>query len=138
MGFAHRFSVARRGLQGVARRSRRSPACPPGRRPIAYGEVWTDSDENEAELARIIVAPEARGRGVGRRLVTLLVAEAERLGFDEIWLRVVPANAPAIASYTNAGFRRAEPDEEERFNRGQPREYVWMRRSSPSHWPDVA
>ncbi|MGW3943035.1 GNAT family N-acetyltransferase, partial [Streptomyces phaeochromogenes] len=35
-------------------------------RPVAYGELWFDAEEDEVELARIIVAPEARGRGRGR------------------------------------------------------------------------
>ena len=93
----------------------------------AYGEVWEDHDENEAELARIIVAPHRRGQGVGRRFVSLLVDEAGRRGFSEIWLRVVPGNAPAIACYAAAGFVRATADEEAEFNEGQPRAYEWMR-----------
>ncbi len=40
---------------------------------VGYGEVWEDPDEGEAELARIIVNPRRRGRGLGRRLATLLV-----------------------------------------------------------------
>ena len=94
--------------------------------PVGYGEVWADPQENEAELARIVVAPEARRRGLGRALVTMLVEEARGLGFQEIWLRVVPTNAAALACYRSAGFQRATPEEEERFNRGQPRAYAWM------------
>lgn len=30
---------------------------------VGYGELWFDAEEDEVELARIIVAPEARGRG---------------------------------------------------------------------------
>jgi [ribosomal protein S18]-alanine N-acetyltransferase len=93
----------------------------------AYGEIWEDREEDEAELARIIVAPRFRGRGIGRRFVTLLAAEAVRRGFGATWVRVLPTNAPAHACYRSAGFHRAGRDEEERFNRGQPRKYVWMR-----------
>lgn len=92
-----------------------------------YGEVWTDEAEGEAELARIVVAPDVRGRGLGRRLVRLPVARAEALGFDEIWLRVIPSNEAAIACYRGAGFVRAAPGVEASFNVGQPHEYVWMR-----------
>jgi ribosomal protein S18 acetylase RimI-like enzyme len=98
--------------------------------PRAYGEIWEDAAEGEAELARIIVAPEARGRGVGREFTRLLAHEARRRGFRQIWLRVVPTNAAALACYRNAGFRRATRAEEVTFNRGQPRTYVWMRLSS--------
>ena len=92
-----------------------------------YGEVWEDR-EDEAELARIIVAPGLRGRGIGRRLAGLLAREAVvGRGFDEVWLRVLPSNAPAIACYRSAGFARATPEEEAAFNQGQPHAYVWMR-----------
>src|SRR5678809_255129 len=46
--------------------------------PVGYGETWVDDDEREVELARIIVAPPARGRGLGRELTRLLVTEARR------------------------------------------------------------
>ncbi len=93
----------------------------------AYGEVWEDHAEQEAELARIIVAPHRRGQGIGRRFVSLLVSEAERRGFAAIWLRVVPLNRAAIACYRGAGFERATTAEEAAFNANQPRGYVWMR-----------
>jgi ribosomal protein S18 acetylase RimI-like enzyme len=98
-----------------------------GDRPCGYGEVWEDRVEDEAELARIVVAPSARRRGLGRALVRLLAAEASRLGFRDVWMRVVPWNAAALASYAGAGFERASSTEEARFNRGQPHEYVWLR-----------
>lgn len=95
---------------------------------VGYGEVWEDREAAEVELARIIVDPERRGRGLGRRLVELLVREATARGFTQIWVRVVPTNGPALACYRSAGFDRATPEEEAAFNRGQPRGYVWMRR----------
>ena len=42
----------------------------------AYGQVVEDRAEDEAELARVIVAPERRGQGLGREFVTLLAIEA--------------------------------------------------------------
>jgi ribosomal protein S18 acetylase RimI-like enzyme len=96
-------------------------------RLCGYGELWEDRAEKEAELARILVAPSLRGRGIGRRFVGLLAERARDRGFDEIWLRVLPSNEAALASYRHAGFVRAEPEEEARFNEGQPRAYVWMR-----------
>lgn len=95
--------------------------------PCGYGEVWTDEAEAEAELAHVVVAPALRGRGIGRRLVRLLAERAAALGFDEIWVRVLPSNRPALASYRRAGFVRATPQEEASFNSAQPRRYVWMR-----------
>ena len=51
-------------------------------------------------------------------------AEARRLGWAHVWLRVVPDNEPALSRHVSAGFRRATPDEESAFNVGQPVEYV--------------
>jgi ribosomal protein S18 acetylase RimI-like enzyme len=95
--------------------------------PVAYGEVWDEAEADEAELARIVVAPERRGAGIGRAFVGLLVEQARAAGFDDVWLRVVPDNAPAIACYRGAGFVRASAEEETAFNEGQPVAYVWMR-----------
>ena len=94
---------------------------------VGYGEVWEDPDEGEAELARIVVDPALRGEGMGRRLVTLLAREARRLGYDNVWLRVAPDNAAALASYGAAGFTRATLEVEAAFNTGQPHAYAWMR-----------
>jgi ribosomal protein S18 acetylase RimI-like enzyme len=98
-----------------------------GYRVIGYGEIWEDPEEHEAELARLIVDPAERGRGAGRSMVRLLVGRARALGYEEVWVRVLPSNAPAIRAYAAAGFVRTTPQEESRFNRGQPRAYVWMR-----------
>lgn len=78
----------------------------------AYGEVWADEAEAEAELARVVVAPARRGRGLGQRLVGLLAERARALGLDAIWVRVLPTNHPALACYRAASFVRAAPDEE--------------------------
>src|SRR5215204_5611994 len=40
---------------------------------VGYGELWTDESEQEVELARIIVNPDHRCRGVGKLLVGLLL-----------------------------------------------------------------
>jgi [ribosomal protein S18]-alanine N-acetyltransferase len=98
-----------------------------GDRLLGYGEVWEDRDEHEAELSRLIVDPQMRGRGVGRRMVELLSERARALGYDDVWVRVVASNEPAIKAYAAAGFVRTSPEDESRFNQGQPREYVWMR-----------
>ena len=96
--------------------------------PVAYGDIWEDPDENEAELARLIVNPELRGLGLGRMLATALASESRRLGWSDVWLRVDPDNAPARRCYAAAGFARATPAEERAFNEGQPIDFVWMRR----------
>jgi RimJ/RimL family protein N-acetyltransferase len=99
-----------------------------GEEPIGYGEVWVDEPEREVELARIIVSPNQRGRGVGRRLVRLLLERAALAGLPDAYVRVVPENAAAIGCYLGAGFSPVSEPEREEFNRGQPVGYVWMHR----------
>jgi ribosomal protein S18 acetylase RimI-like enzyme len=94
--------------------------------PAGYGEIWVDEPEDETELARIVIDPARRGRGLGRKLVRLLSTEAARHGLAETWLRVVPENAAAISCYRAAGFVRAPADLEATFNIGQRRQYAWM------------
>jgi ribosomal protein S18 acetylase RimI-like enzyme len=101
--------------------------CLDGDEPVGYGEVWEDREAGEAELARVLVDPARRGRGIGRELTLLLAGRAREAGFAELWLRVVPDNEPALAAYRAAGFERTSPEEEASFNVGQPRAYVWMR-----------
>ncbi|MFF6870047.1 GNAT family N-acetyltransferase [Streptomyces sp. NPDC003444] len=95
---------------------------------LGYGEVWTDAEEDEAELARIVVAPEARGRGVGRVLVRALLDRALGAGFDDVFLRVHPDNAVALRCYEGAGFVPVDPDEAAEWNAVQPVPYVWLTR----------
>ena len=95
--------------------------------PAAYGEVWFDDEEGEAELAHVIVAPAHRSAGVGRRLVEALAGRAaERCA--SIIMRVRPDNLAAQRCYAAAGFTRVPPVEEAQWNVGQPHAYVWMRR----------
>ena len=94
---------------------------------VGYGEIWEDLEEQEAELARLVIAPEHRGRGHGRAMTRALADAAHRRGFGAVWLRVVAENGAARRAYEAAGFARATPEEEAAFNVGQPRAYVWMR-----------
>ena len=59
-----------------------------------------------AELDRVCVAPEARGRGVGRLLVESVTADARAHGVEVLGLEVRGNNHGAIALYEHCGFRR--------------------------------
>lgn len=52
----------------------------------------------------IEVAPEHRGRGVGRALMGLAVEFARERGAGHLWLEVTNVNAPAIHAYRRMGF----------------------------------
>jgi ribosomal protein S18 acetylase RimI-like enzyme len=75
------------------------------RRPQeALGHVEMTVDGAAARLSRVLLAPARRGRGWGRRLVSLAVEEARRRGAHEVGLNVVRGNAPALRTYRALGF----------------------------------
>lgn len=95
--------------------------------PVAYGEVWLDAEEDEAELAHLVVDPARRRRGWGRELV-LRLAELAACAATHVVLRVEPDNTLAQRVYQGCGFRLLPTQDQDAFNAGQPRRYVWMRR----------
>ncbi|MFD9633021.1 GNAT family N-acetyltransferase [Streptomyces violascens] len=52
----------------------------------------------------IEVAPQHRGRGVGRALMGRAVEFARECGAGHVWLEVTNVNAPAIHAYRRMGF----------------------------------
>ena len=84
-------------------------------RPVAKLERSIDHSRYGVQLAGIVVAPDHRGRGIGRGLVavatrTVLAArEARGLEPPAVTLHTRAANAPALVAYAAAGFRVLEP-----------------------------
>jgi ribosomal-protein-alanine N-acetyltransferase len=71
---------------------------------LGFGQFWV-RDPGVAHLARIILAPDARGQGLGTTLCELLMAEAARsTGAGAFTLRVYRDNDPALAIYERLGF----------------------------------
>ena len=77
---------------------------------VPVGQIRLDRlDSGRVEIG-IAVAPEMRGRGIGRILLRLGKDEARRdpaLGSTSLVARIRPENAASIALFTGAGFRLA-------------------------------
>lgn len=100
-----------------------------GERLLGYGELWFDAEEDEVELARLVVAPGVRGQGLGRELVRGLLAEARLSGLSDVFMRVHPDNAAALRCYRGAGFETVDAESAAAWNAGQPVAYVGLRHS---------
>jgi phosphinothricin acetyltransferase len=68
--------------------------------PVSRREVY----RGVAEVS-VYVATEARGRGVGKRLLHDLVSAAERAGIWTLQAAVFPENPATLQLHTAAGFR---------------------------------
>jgi GNAT superfamily N-acetyltransferase len=72
--------------------------------PVGCGALRFLNDET-GELKRMYVVPSMRGKGLGRRLVAALEAEARMLGARRLVLETGIRQAAALALYRATGFR---------------------------------
>jgi ribosomal protein S18 acetylase RimI-like enzyme len=103
--------------------------------PRAGGAVWlvdgeaelrgslalTDEGEGLGRLRWFVLDPTLRGRGLGRRLVSELVATARQQGFERLELETFSALTSAARIYREHGFTRTW--ERERTDWGPPITY---------------
>lgn len=89
---------------------------------LAHAELTVLPEHLLGRIARVIVAPDARGSGVGSAMLKRIVTLAfDELGLHRLELVVFALNAPARRCYERAGFR------EEGFARD-------ARRGSDGYW----
>jgi phosphinothricin acetyltransferase len=87
----------------------------------AYAGVVEDS---------IYLAEEARGRGLGRALLTALVESTERAGIWTVQTGVFPENAASLALHRAVGFREVGVRERVGQLHGRWRDVVLLERRS--------
>jgi putative acetyltransferase len=78
-----------------------------GANAVATGALVLNG--NWAELKRMWVVPEARGRGVAKTMLATLEAEARRANVHALRLETGVSSAAALRLYASAGFRRIGP-----------------------------
>lgn len=61
------------------------------------------------EMKRVYLDPQARGKGIGRRLVAQIIEAARDVGYRRLWLDTLPELAEAAALYRRLGFREIAP-----------------------------
>ena len=65
-------------------------------------------DESRCEMKRLYVRPAFRNRGIARKLVDTVLADARSIGYHEMLLDTLPFLTEAIAMYEGLGFVRTE------------------------------
>jgi ribosomal protein S18 acetylase RimI-like enzyme len=82
-----------------------------GNRTIGYA-LANVSKESPFELSEpicflndVYVAPEFRGKGIGKRLTTECLSRMKTKGFETVRLNVLPENKIAIRLYEKLGFK---------------------------------
>ena len=74
-----------------------------GEEPVGCGAIRR-LDDGTAEIKRMYVAPEQRGRGVGRRVLAALEEAARRLQAGRIVLETGTLQGRALALYHSCGY----------------------------------
>ncbi len=72
---------------------------------IGFGGMWLIMDE--IHITNVAVAPEHRGQGYSKTLITDMIRYAKEKGFQHMTLEVRVSNAVAIALYEKFGFEGA-------------------------------
>jgi putative acetyltransferase len=61
-----------------------------------------------AELVKLYLAPEARGKGIGKQLMEKVIGEAKQAGYSQLYLESFPEFAQAVKMYEALGFKRID------------------------------
>lgn len=77
---------------------------------IVYGgcglRQLAGTHENICELQRMFLLPEARGFGLGKKLLGMCIEKAKEFRYNSIYLESTSMMNTAITMYSGAGFKR--------------------------------
>ena len=80
----------------------------------------------------IYVAPHAQGQGIGRALLTAIVASAEQAGIWTVQTSIFPENQPSVRLHEACGFRLVGLQERLGRLHGRWRDVLLLERRSPA------
>lgn len=103
----HRRLILRYGPQLAFWSLAQLAVSPPGWKGLACSighRLAVVQAKGSYELRPLVVAPRARGRGVGSALTARLIEDARQRGLDTVYLHAEADNHPANAFYQRAGF----------------------------------
>jgi len=106
---------------------------------IGMGALAPD-DDGRVELCKLHVDASCQGRGIGRMMVSRLIALAAERGFPEMKLHVTKTQGPAIRLYQSVGFRFTGEELFATTVFGEPVQFptVHMRLALRAQEPEVA
>jgi putative acetyltransferase len=65
-------------------------------------------DGNVCELQKMYFLPEARGKGLGSKLIDICLAKAKEFGFESCYLETLPYMKDAVKLYQKNGFKNLD------------------------------
>jgi ribosomal protein S18 acetylase RimI-like enzyme len=77
-------------------------------RSVGYFALVPWPEASSAQLSKIYVSKEQRGRGLGRAIVAFAVRDCLRMGIGKLWLTVNRHNTGSISFYERLGFVKVE------------------------------
>lgn len=75
---------------------------------VGYAGLRISPLDHSADVQTIAVSQQARGSGLGRRLMEQLLAKAKSAGAEQVFLEVKSSNDVAIALYKSLGFEQID------------------------------
>lgn len=75
---------------------------------IGYAGLSKLPNSEQADIQTVAVAPNQRGRGLGRALMERLIGEAQKLGAEDLFLEVRADNPVAQNLYESLGFEHID------------------------------
>jgi GNAT superfamily N-acetyltransferase len=87
-----------------------------GDRPVGCGGLQA-LDPQTAEIRRIFINQTARGRGIGRALLSELEAHARRIGYQRVRLTTGDQQPEALNLFESAGYKETAPFTDGAFTR---------------------